>query len=45
MDTIIFVPGILGSKLALNGHEIWPLTLPEIIFGYPHHALTSYSIR
>lgn len=35
MDTIIFVPGIEGSTLALNGSEIWPLTLSEIIFGYP----------
>jgi hypothetical protein len=35
MDTIILVPGIEGSTLALNGNEIWPLTLPEIIFGYP----------
>jgi phospholipase A1 len=35
MDNIIFVPGIEGSTLALNGIEIWPLTLSEIIFGYP----------
>jgi hypothetical protein len=35
MDNIIFVPGIEGSTLTLNGIEIWPLTLSEIIFGYP----------
>ena len=34
MDSIILVPGIEGSTLALNGNEIWPLTLPEIMFGY-----------
>jgi hypothetical protein len=39
MDTIILIPGILGSKLNLNGNEIWPLTLPEIIFGYDHNRI------
>ena len=39
MDTIILIPGILGSKLDLNGNEIWPLTLAEIIFGYDHSRI------
>jgi phospholipase A1 len=34
MDTIVLIPGIMCSKLKLNGKEIWPLTLSEIIYGY-----------
>jgi hypothetical protein len=34
METIIFVPGGEGSRLALGGQEIWPPTVLEMIFGY-----------
>lgn len=31
---IIFLPGILGSRLTLDGEEIWPPTATEAITGY-----------
>jgi Lecithin:cholesterol acyltransferase len=35
MDTIILVPGGGGSRLTLQGTEVWPPTIPEIeLFGY-----------
>ena len=34
MDTIIFIPGFAGSKLTLNGVEVWPPTIFEYVFGY-----------
>src|SRR5947209_16486159 len=34
MEAIICIPGIEGSVLALNGTQVWPPTLPEVIFGY-----------
>lgn len=45
---IVFVPGIMGSRLALNGNEIWPPTVREALLGYrrinaladPHAAPT-----
>jgi hypothetical protein len=34
MGSIIFLPGILGSELFLNGEEVWPPTPWEAKFGY-----------
>ncbi len=34
MGTMIFIPGILGSALALRGEEVWPPTLMEAKLGY-----------
>jgi Lecithin:cholesterol acyltransferase len=34
METMILVPGPQGSRLTLNGEEIWPPTVPEMISGY-----------
>jgi len=34
METMILVPGPQGSRLTLNGEEIWPPTVPEMIGGY-----------
>src|SRR5437773_270014 len=34
MDAIIFLPGILGSRLSLRGEEVWPPTVSEIQTGY-----------
>jgi phospholipase A1 len=34
MGSIIFLPGILGSQLFLNGEEVWPPTPWEAKFGY-----------
>jgi hypothetical protein len=34
MRIVVLVPGIMGSRLTLNGEEIWPPTIPEIKFGY-----------
>ena len=34
MDAIVFIPGILGSRLALNGEEVWPPTPVEAWSGY-----------
>ncbi|MGC1577865.1 MAG: hypothetical protein WA813_17405 [Beijerinckiaceae bacterium] len=34
MNTIVFLPGILGSSLSLNGDEVWPPTPTEAVFGY-----------
>jgi hypothetical protein len=38
MEALILVPGIEGSRLSLAGTEIWPPTVPEYVFGYPHIA-------
>lgn len=34
MPVIVFVPGILGSRLALDGDEVWPPSLAEAVFGH-----------
>lgn len=34
MDTIIFIPGGGGSRLKLQGQEIWPPTPLEFVVGY-----------
>jgi hypothetical protein len=34
MDAIILLPGILGSRLSLDGEEVWPPTVAEMKFGY-----------
>jgi pimeloyl-ACP methyl ester carboxylesterase len=34
MGSIIFVPGILGSELFLDGEMVWPPTAAEAMFGY-----------
>jgi len=34
MDAIVFIPGILGSRLSLNGQEVWPPTPVEAWSGY-----------
>ncbi|KMO44383.1 hypothetical protein VQ03_03755 [Methylobacterium tarhaniae] len=34
MHVIIFIPGILGSRLSLGGEEVWPPTITEITLGY-----------
>jgi hypothetical protein len=34
MGSIVFLPGILGSRLSLDGEEVWPPTLWEAINGY-----------
>ena len=34
MEKMILVPGPQGSRLTLNGEEIWPPTVEEMIFGY-----------
>lgn len=34
MGSVIFLPGILGSRLQLDGEEIWPPTAIEAKFGY-----------
>jgi hypothetical protein len=34
METMILVPGPQGSWLTLNGEEIWPPTVEEMIVGY-----------
>ena len=34
MDTIIFLPGAGGSRLALQGAEVWPPTLGEFLSHY-----------
>jgi hypothetical protein len=34
MPAIVFVPGILGSRLSLDGAEIWPPSLAEAVFGH-----------
>jgi pimeloyl-ACP methyl ester carboxylesterase len=33
MHYIIFLPGILGSSLVLNGEEVWPPSLGELLSG------------
>lgn len=38
MTAIIFIPGILGSELLLNGEKVWPPSLVEIITGYQRLA-------
>lgn len=34
MGSIVFLPGILGSELILDGEPLWPPTLAEAAFGY-----------
>ena len=34
MHVVVLVPGIMGSRLALNGAELWPPTPREAVFGY-----------
>lgn len=34
MHVVIFIPGILGSRLSLGTEEVWPPTLAEITLGY-----------
>jgi hypothetical protein len=34
MRIVVLVPGIMGSRLTLQGEEIWPPTIPELKFGY-----------
>src|SRR5574337_1155105 len=34
MDAIVFIPGILGSRLSLAGREVWPPTPVEAWSGY-----------
>jgi len=34
MKVVVFVPGIMGSELRLDGEKVWPPKLKEIIFGY-----------
>lgn len=34
MGSIIFLPGILGSELFLDGEQVWPPTALEAKFGY-----------
>lgn len=34
MQSIIFVPGILGSELLLNEEKVWPPSLLEVLTGY-----------
>ncbi|MCZ7447281.1 hypothetical protein O8B93_06735 [Agrobacterium rhizogenes] len=34
MGSIIFLPGILGSRLKLGKEEIWPPTVGEVLNGY-----------
>lgn len=34
MGSIIFLPGILGSRLTLGDEEVWPPTITETIGGY-----------
>jgi hypothetical protein len=34
MHVVVLVPGIMGSRLALNGTEVWPPTAGEFVFGY-----------
>jgi hypothetical protein len=34
MEMMILVPGPQGSRLTLNGEEIWPPTVEEMIVGY-----------
>jgi len=34
MHVLVLVPGIMGSRLALNGDEVWPPTPAEFLFGY-----------
>jgi phospholipase A1 len=34
MRVVYLVPGIMGSRLSLNGEEIWPPTLPELTISH-----------
>ncbi|WP_150125974.1 hypothetical protein [Brevundimonas sp. LM2] len=34
MQAILFVPGIMGSRLSLRGQEVWPPTPVEAVRGY-----------
>lgn len=34
MRTVVLVPGIMGSRLTLDGTEVWPPTTLELVAGY-----------
>lgn len=34
MHHIFFIPGIMGSRLALGAEEVWPPTVSEVLGGY-----------
>lgn len=34
MHVLVLIPGIMGSRLALNGDEVWPPTAAEFLLGY-----------
>jgi pimeloyl-ACP methyl ester carboxylesterase len=34
VTTVVFIPGILGSKLALGDEEVWPPKATEVVLGY-----------
>lgn len=38
MDAVIFIPGIMGTRLNLDDEEIWPPTLLETQLGYGRKA-------
>src|SRR5262249_47756515 len=38
MRAVVLVPGIMGSRLALNGTEVWPPTPFEVAAGYKRIA-------
>ena len=38
MKTAVLVPGIMGTRLALDGEEVWPPTPAENMFGYKRIA-------
>jgi phospholipase A1 len=37
---IVFLPGILGSALSLNGQQVWPGSFTEYLTGYSQQRLT-----
>jgi pimeloyl-ACP methyl ester carboxylesterase len=44
--TIVLLPGIMGSRLVLDGREVWPPTPTELAFGYGRAAeLASPRVR
>lgn len=34
MHRVVLLPGIMGSRLALDAEEVWPPTIVEAMFGY-----------
>jgi pimeloyl-ACP methyl ester carboxylesterase len=38
ISTVIFIPGIMGTKLFNGTEEIWPGSIDAFIFGYKHVA-------